>query len=137
MVSPGRRPYRKYKDFWEQRIPESTHSLGNHTWHHKGAKSVAEADREIGSVTHLIRSLYPQRSELMVFASGGGEKWGGKKWSRSDPAFRSLAEKYHLIDLYDGRHPSISCDTSSKIDELCASVEDAIKRGVHQAFHFL
>lgn len=136
MVSPGRAGYLKYKDFWEKQLPAMGHKLGNHTMHHSGADDLGEADYEIGEATRIIRKAYPSESWLMVFASGGGEKWGGKDWEKADPAYRQLTEKYHLIDLYDGNHHSIRIDSSSRIEEFCASLDKIVDAQGYQPFHF-
>jgi len=46
MINPGRN-YKKYKDFWENDLPQMGHKLGNHTWHHHGAETQEEAEYEI------------------------------------------------------------------------------------------
>lgn len=136
MINPGRRVYKNYKDFWEHQIPSMGHRLGNHTWSHKGAKSLEEADREIGSVSKLIWALYPSFSKLNVFASGGGEQWAGTSWENAPPDFKQLLSKYSLIDLYDGNHRSKSGRSDVEADDLCVLVEKAIASGTHQAFSF-
>jgi hypothetical protein len=74
---------------------------------------------------------------LTVFASGGGEEWGGKRWSYADPKYRELTKKYNLIDLYDGNHPAITINSETSVDELCKTVEKAVseKECVVFCFH--
>ena len=136
MINPGRIEYQKLRKFWEQDLLKMGHDMGNHTWNHRGARTLEEANREIGSVAHLIWKLRPQTSKLMVFASGGGEKWGGKKWSQTTSDYWEIAAKYHLIDLYDGKHPSYQCDSRKNGYVLKELAESAIERGAHQPFHF-
>ena len=111
MINPGRAPYKKHRKFWEGDVLDMGHDLGNHTWHHKGARTLEEAEREIGAVSELILRLHPHKSKLTAFASGGGERWSGVKWSDAAPGFKEIASGYHLIDLYDGTHPSYRCDS--------------------------
>lgn len=136
MVNPGRRSYKKHKNFWESKVPKMGHHLGNHTWSHKGAKTLQEAEREIARVSELIWKLYPQRSKLTVFASGGGETWAGEPWENASREFRRLPAKYHLIDLYDGNHPSKGIEHRNSVESLCHSIETAINNGIHQPFTF-
>ena len=136
MINPGRAPYKRHRKFWEQDVLAMGHDLGNHTWHHKGARTIEEADREIGSVSNLILKLRPHTSKLMVFASGGGEKWGGVKWSDAEPGFKEIASNYDLIDLYDGEHPSYRCDSKKNGPDLQRLAESAAEQEAHQPYHF-
>lgn len=136
MINPGRPTYQKQKKFWECEFTKTKHKLGNHTWNHKGAKTLKEADFEIGAAARLIWKLYPNDSKLMVFASGGGEKWNGHRWSDAGAAYKSLLNKYHLIDLYDGKHPSLRCDSNKSVEDLCKAAKNAIESEIHQPFHF-
>ena len=140
MVNPGRNSfqssYKKYKDFWEKKVPAMGHRLGNHTMHHRGAGTIEEADYEIGQVSRIIWKLYPDKSKLTVFASGGGEKWGGKRWSNADPGYRALTKKYNLIDLYDGNHPAIQIDSDTNISKLQTNIDDAISKKESVVFCF-
>ena len=130
LVNPGRNSflssYKNYKDFWENQVPQMGHRLGNHTMHHKGAETVEEAEYEIGEVSKIIWKLYPDKSRLTVFASGGGEEWGGKRWHKADQAYKDIAKKYNLIDLYDGNHPAVSVSSEIKFDELRDKLDQTI-----------
>lgn len=132
MINPGKDRYKKYKSFWENQVPRMGHDLGNHTMHHKGARTLEEADSEIGEVARLIWRLYPDRSRLMVFASGGGgKKWGGKYWGQADPEYMEFKKKYELIDLYDGKHPGQSADADHDFPEIRTRTLGAIPEGKH------
>jgi hypothetical protein len=100
------------------------------------AKNLKEAEYEIGDVSKLIWKLYPQQSKLLVFASGGGEKWGGEYWENASKGFKNFVSKYHLIDLYDGNHPGLGAHSESKVNDLCDAVSQVIKDKSHQTFHF-
>jgi hypothetical protein len=135
MINPGRN-YEKYKDFWENKLPQMGHRWGNHTWHHKGAETPEEAEFEIGEVSKLIWKLYPDESKLNVFASGGGEKWGGERWSNALPVYKEIVKKYYLIDLYDGNHPAMDLNSDRSMKEIKDKIDKAISERKHQAFMF-
>jgi len=135
MINPGRY-YNKYKDFWENQMPQMGHRWGNHTWHHKGAKNLEEAEFEIGEVSKLIWKIYPLESKLNVFASGGGELWGGKRWHKTSPEFWDISKKFHLIDVYDGKHRSFELNSEIRQLEIEKKIETAIREKKHQAFSF-
>ena len=137
MVNPGLGRYQKNKDFWEQEVPRSGHQLGNHTMHHRGAKTPEEADYEIGEVSRLIWRLHPDKSKLLVFASGGGGvRWGGRDWEKASKEYKELVKKYFLIDLYDGRHPALGANPKDGDDEIIRSIEKGISERGHQAIVF-
>lgn len=113
------------------------HRLGNHTMHHKGAKDLTEAEYEIGEVTRLIWRLYPDETQLNVFASGGGGVlWGGKLWEQADESFKQLVKGYNLIDLYDGFHRSKPYNSTDTAEDYCRMFEKTLNTGNHKAFHF-
>ena len=137
MVNPGRERYKKDIAFWEDELPKKGHRLGNHTMHHNGARTIEEAEYEVGEVSRKIWKIYPRYSKLNVFASGGGgQQWGGKRWSAADEGYKRLMDKYHLIDLYDGHHPSYQFQAKSSNSEVFQILEKDLKDKRHQAFHF-
>lgn len=140
MINPGRNnllvSYDKNKNFWEKELPQMGHSLGNHTWSHQGAENLKEADYEISSGSKLIWKLYPNESKLNVFASGGGEKWGGKRWYTADGRYKEILKKYFLIDLYDGKHPAIDVNSDYSQENLEKIINSAIIEKKYQAFSF-
>jgi len=135
MVNPGKRQYREHKDVWERKVPSLGHRLGNHTMNHRGARSITEAEYEIGEAAQVIQRVYAGETKLMVFASGGGEKWGGADWEQASPEYRDLVAQYHLIDLYDGKFTSHLIKGSSTVEELCSLVVSAASQEKHQPFH--
>lgn len=136
MVNPGNGRYRDHRAFWEQQVPGMGHHLGNHTMNHRGARDLQEAEYEIGEAARTIRSIAPRSSGLLVFASGGGKTWGGRDWIKAEPAYHQLAEKYKLIDLYDGKHPAVGVNAKSRIAELCDGLDRTAGARKHQAFVF-
>lgn len=137
MVNPGTTRYRDQQNFWERQVPAMGHRLGDHTMNHRGARDLEDADYEIGEAARTIWRAYPKDSKLLVFASGGGgKKWGGKEWEQADPAYRQLVEKYYLIDLYDGKHPSLVVQDKMRTDELCDHLDRTADAQSYQPFHF-
>jgi peptidoglycan-N-acetylglucosamine deacetylase len=135
MINPGRN-YEKYQDFWENNLPQMGHRWGNHTWHHIGSQTPEEAEFEIGEVSKLIWKLYPNESKLNVFASGGGEKWEGRRWSKALPVYKEIVKKYNLIDLYDGKHPAMDLNSDSSLEEIKDSINNAVNERKHLALYF-
>jgi hypothetical protein len=75
-LNAGLERYAHRRETWEVICPKFGHEFGNHTWHHQGAKDLAEADFEIGEASRHIWKLYPNKSKLLLFARGGGTTWG-------------------------------------------------------------
>jgi len=136
MVSPGRRSIVKRREEWFEKVPAMGHELGNHTMNHRGASSLAEADYEIGEAARILRETGEKPHRLLLFASGGGKLWGGKRWSESDRAYRSLPGYFDMIDLYDGSHPYVNVTGDLTPDQLVGYVDKAILERRHQAFTF-
>jgi peptidoglycan/xylan/chitin deacetylase (PgdA/CDA1 family) len=138
MINPGLDRYQRHREFWENDVPRMGHQLGNHTMHHRGAATPAEAEFEIGEVSRLIWRLYPHASKLLVFASGGGrgDTWGGKPWKEASPEYKAIARKYHLIDLFDGTHPYLSARSNLTGDDIIGAVRKAVQANGHQAIGF-
>ena len=136
MVNPGRSRYIKFREFWEKELPRMGYHLGNHTMHHHGARSIEEAEYEIGEASRRIRKVAPDQGRLLVFAAGGGEKWGGRDWYTVSPEYRDIVQKHHLIDLYDGNHPSRNVYGVDSVRQLCNLVQEAIRKKGHQSLVF-
>jgi hypothetical protein len=136
MVNPGRSSYIRNRSFWEREVVSRGHRLGNHTMHHRGAKTIEEAQFEIGEAARILRSVPTGESELMVFAAGGMTKWGGADWEDSASSYRHLVSDYKLIDLYDGFHPSENYHSTDTPKGLCGRLQSAIEKRSHQTFVF-
>ena len=91
-LNPGLERYQQRRETCEVLCLQYGHEFGNHTWHHHGAKNLAEADFEIGEASRHIWTLYPERSKLLLFARGGGTEWG-----LSDEEIRALMEKHLCV----------------------------------------
>lgn len=140
MINPGRNnfiiSYKRHQGFWEKEVPVMGHRLGNHTWNHKGAKNLEEAEFEIGEVCKLLCNLYPNENKLNVFASGGGETWGGRRWHKASFEYKQLAEKFFLIDLYSGEHKRAELNSNFTRKDWNFMIDDSIEKETHQAFVF-
>lgn len=140
MINPGRNnpiiSYNRYKKFWENELPALGHRLGNHTWNHKGAKNLKEADYEIGEVSKLIWELYPNESKLNVFASGGGETWGGRRWRKASFEYKELTKKYSLLDLYSSEQQRVELNSNFMRAEWKKILDETVEKQNHRAFVF-
>jgi len=136
MVSPGRSGFKKRRDDWLRKVPAMGHELGDHTMHHKGARDPAEAAYEIGEAARIIREAVGDPDRLLVFASGGRKRWGGKRWSEAGGKYQDLPGSLNMIDLYDGRHPYINVLGGMSPDDLIEQVDRAAGEGRYQAFTF-
>ncbi len=111
LINPGRESYQERRQEWEAAVLEGGHELGNHTMHHRGAQSDEEAEREIGECSRYIWSLFPGKSKLLAFRSGGGTTWNIRRpWSyyhdkwhliqaRNSASIGSVPEKVALSDI--------------------------------------
>lgn len=135
MVSPGRKSYLSNESEWKS-LPDRGHELGNHTMTHKGAKNIEDAEYQIGEAARYIRMAQPARTGAQVFASGGGEYWGGKRWSEAGSEYHELVRRLGLIDLYDGKHPMVGVYEPSSASDLMVLVEQAAVDGRHLHFVF-
>ncbi len=91
LINPGKDRYLGHKQEWESDAVRGGHEFGNHTMHHRGAKDDDQADDEIGECSKHIWNLFPCKSKVLAFRSGGGTTWNiAKPWSY-------YHEKWHLI----------------------------------------
>ena len=97
LVNPGNDSYKKHQALWEGPILQRGHELANHTWNHRGAKTDAEADQQIGATTELLLRLQPGQKQI-TFEPGGATLWLQRK------PFEFFISKYHLADINDTKH---------------------------------
>ena len=112
------------------------HRLGNHTIHHCGAKNLEQDAYEICKASELIWKLFPNESKLNVFASGGGEKWNGERWSKTDPEFKAILPKYHLVALYNGRNNGVELNSNLPPNQRKRLIEHALTEKIHRTMIF-
>ena len=136
MVSPGRSSFKKRQDTWFTQVPSMGHDLGNHTMNHRGAAKLDQAMYEISEAAKIIRANTGDPHRLLVFASGGGKRWGGNRWSSAEEAYLRIPGSLDMIDLYDGNHPYVNVTANITPDELIGYVDAAAEKGLYQAFTF-
>jgi peptidoglycan/xylan/chitin deacetylase (PgdA/CDA1 family) len=95
-INPGKGEYLKFKDTWEKELWKQGMVYGNHTLTHKGAKSLEEADREIGECNRAITSMVPGKVPRLI--SYGQPGVGPGNWTVTAAELNGLLAKYHLID---------------------------------------
>ena len=79
LVCPGNDGYRRHAAAWEKDIPAAGHELADHTLHHRGARTDAEAETEIGQCAEQIRKIAPEQGRLVQFLGGGATHWMMRK----------------------------------------------------------
>ena len=94
LVNPGNDSFKKYQSVWEGEVFQRGHELADHTWNHRGAKTDAEADQQIGETADLLRRLQPGH-QLVSFEPGGATLWMQRK------PLEFYHAKYHLVDFND------------------------------------
>jgi hypothetical protein len=72
MINPGRSGFQGRRNEWEAVATAGRHELANHTMHHRGARTDAELEQEIGDASNYILGLTHQRSRLIALNIGGG-----------------------------------------------------------------
>lgn len=90
-VNPGNLAYMDNQDTWDTLAPANFQELANHSMHHSGASTYAEAEQEIGDAAAVIRAAYPpERSPMMAFNKGGDTTW-----DISDAEYQQLLEQFY------------------------------------------
>ena len=96
LVCPGNSSYQQHQAVWEGEALARGHELDDHTFNHRGAKTDADADHQIGAPAELLRRLQPDRGQIM-FEPGGATLWLQRK------PFAFFDAKYHLFDVDAGQ----------------------------------
>jgi len=135
-VNPGRGGpvnYKKRDDEWAQcwiacyddwkAAAARGHDFGNHTLHHLGAASYAEAEDEIRRSAEIIWETNP-RQRLQLFLSGGGTIWG---ISREE--IDELLVKYDCVRGRGGGIEDPTWEVDPSPDTLRGYVDAAIQEG--------
>ncbi|MBI3948338.1 MAG: polysaccharide deacetylase family protein [Armatimonadetes bacterium] len=126
-INPASSGYRDHRAEWEAVAARGDQEFANHTMRHNGALNDEEADREVGDVSRYIWSLFPGKSKLLSFDTGGGTVW-----TFSQP-FRALADRYHLF----WPHPRTSIGMTDKdAENYRARLAGAIERKVWFSANF-
>jgi peptidoglycan/xylan/chitin deacetylase (PgdA/CDA1 family) len=100
-INPGVTHYQPLKKKFQVDIPRAGHEIGNHTWKHSGARTVAEFESEVQKCAEVLERIYGRRPRLMSFAQPGGVPWEVKP-AEEDPVFRQYrlipAKNRHFFD---------------------------------------
>ena len=128
LVNPGNDSYQRHRAEWEGPVLQHGHELADRTWNHRGTKTDAEADQQIGETANLLRRLQPNQRQI-TFEPGGGTLWLQRK------PFDSFVAKYHLCDINDtvpGEHSILSCTEAHSwfsVARFTKQLEDTIAAG--------
>lgn len=95
-INPARPQHQAHRQQWEVEVPKRGHELANHTQHHSGVRDVAEAEREIGECSAVLRRVYGGKPRLMTFGRPGGVPWEVPE-AQLEPIYR----KYRLVSAID------------------------------------
>jgi hypothetical protein len=128
LINPGNPRYDTYRNEWENTVLEQGHELGDHTINHRGAKTDADAEEQIGECAKHIRKLQPEKSHVLAFQQGGATTWTQRK------PMDYFLKKYHLFE--PGR--SMSCSEAYKqfsADAFRSRLDDAIDKGEWMESH--
>ncbi len=98
------------------------HDFGNHTMHHLGAATYAEAEQEIGRTAQIIWQTNP-RQRLQLFLRGGGTTWG-----ISDEQLAEILQKY---DCVRGRGGGVE-DPTWEVDPDAALLKSYVDRAIQE-----
>ncbi len=79
LINPGNKGYNEHRADWEGPIIQQGHELGDHTLHHRGARTDREAEEQIGGCAEVIWRLQPERGKLLAFQQGGATVWLQRK----------------------------------------------------------
>lgn len=96
-VNPGKGEWGVFREKWEKEFPTTAGIVyGNHTWTHKGARSIEQADEEIRQCNEMILRLFPgSQPRLISYGQPGVKK---EDWTISKDQLAELLQKYHLIE---------------------------------------
>ncbi len=126
-INPGKGEWRAFQAAWEKEFPAAGMEYGNHTFTHKGMRSVENGDEELGKCNDVIHNLYPDRKRprLISFGRPGVKK---EDWLITDEQLKHLLAKHHLITRpnVDGRFAVIHLKSA---EEMLSKVDKALAQG--------
>ena len=134
--NPGRRGSKSYKkedDSWAicwiacydqwKAAAERGHDFGNHTLHHLGASTVAEAVYEIGETARIIWETNPHQ-RLQLFLRGGGTTWG-----INNEEIEKILVQYDCVQGRGGGIEDPTWEVDPRAETLRSYVDTAIQEG--------
>ncbi len=133
-INPGSGHFAAQKSAWEKDIPAAGFELANHTMTHKGVKSVAEAEAEIGGCTEAIHQLTPKLPWLRL-VSWGQPGVPAEAWTLSKSDLDAQLAKNHLVSRPDfGDHGAMI--TLKTADDMLKRVDKAIATHIFECIVF-
>jgi len=122
-INPGKYNFQKFKKDWEESIPQTGMSYGNHTFGHKSAEDANAAEKDIAQCNEVVLRINPPDSsgKLLSFAVPGV-----KVWNVSDKELATIKKRYNLIQrpTFSKHGAAVHCKTA---DSMCAYVDKAIE----------
>lgn len=109
--------------------------LGNHTWSHRGAKTLEEARIEIYRNDDRLRSIIGLSSKDLMSYMGPG----GCEWLVSEAETKALLEERHLVhrpNEYRFREILVAGRTHHTAEDVVAVMETAEQNGTCEAMLF-
>lgn len=130
-INPGNGPYKNQRAEWQKAAASPAVELGNHTWTHVGAPTMAVLDPEMEKCNEVILKARPERKQPRLIAFG---QPGGVPWKVTKEEFQQGLDKYHLIDRPSFFGPPFHQKSAA---EMIAVVDSALARGemTHLDFH--
>lgn len=137
MINPGasepgsrrRSYYELHAAEWAACARQGDQEFANHSAHHRGARSDAEMEAEIGTAARAIRDLTPGRSRLLALNLGGGTHW------ETTRTLRYYLDKY---DLFDASGNSTGMDDSygDRVANFRRMLAQHLARGLWFRVHY-
>ncbi|MEO5711846.1 MAG: polysaccharide deacetylase family protein [Luteolibacter sp.] len=130
-INPGNGPYKNQRAEWEKAAASPSVELGNHTWTHVGAPTMAVLDAEMEKCNEVILKAHPERKQPRLIAFG---QPGGVPWQVTREEFQQGLDRYHLVDRPPFSGPPFH---QKSLAQMLAVVDDALARGqmTHLDFH--
>jgi hypothetical protein len=135
-VNPGSGQWTAKRQAWEKDIPAAgMFELANHTFTHKGGKTVDEIASEVSKANEAIHAVTPTLPwpRLVSYGQPGGIK--KENWPATKAELAAILVQNHLIDRPDfgGRGAMINLKTSA---EMLAHADKAIAQGSMECIVF-
>ncbi len=124
-VCPGQNPWQARKELWEKAFPTNSCVVyGNHTFYHRGAKTVEELDNEIRLCQEKFDECYPNAKKPRLISFG---QPGGVPWKVTNEERDAVLKKYNLVlrPSFKGIHYGGIRSTK----DVLALVDKAIEEG--------
>ena len=132
-INPGNGPYKNKQSAWEKDVPAAGMELGNHTFKHNGALTVAEFEQELTLCTDVINKAYPDRKQprLISYGPPGVPK---EKWGITPAEMKPVVAKLNLIERPSFFGPPLTLKTKEAILSI---VDQTLAKGEmgHLDFH--